>query len=282
VQPAGFAEGAAGFTGVADERGDRLAAREQAADDFAADAGGADHRGGHRISLVRARWPTRPGGGPPAGGGPGGRDRTAALSLGRAPMPSSRLDRGESFPDEVMIVMRRTALANAHVACLHTALARPGPSLNVTASDPGTMLPVMRWDAPLEFHLAPMFLAGTFDARDVATYGGRPPHDDYRLQRPVIAVATLDESFRLLSELLGSDSSDPLLALADLLTRSAAAFGRYDVSVSLVLAWAMIETMINDLWERFIDQTEARAGLAGFSVAPMPPFPEATLRASCG
>jgi len=175
-------------------------------------------------------------------------------------MPSSRLDRGESFPDEVMIVMRRTALANAHVACLHTALARPGPSLNVTAIDPGTMLPVMRWDAPLEFHLAPMFLAGTFDARDAATYGGRPPHDDYRLQRPVIAVATLDESFRMLSELLGSDSSDPLLALADLLTRSAAAFGRYDFSVSLILAWAMIETMITDLWERFIDQTGARAG----------------------
>ena len=44
MQPAGFAEGAAGFAGVADERGDRIAAREYAADDLAADAaGGADH-----------------------------------------------------------------------------------------------------------------------------------------------------------------------------------------------------------------------------------------------
>jgi hypothetical protein len=52
VQPAGVAEGAAGFAGVADERGDRTVAREQAADDLAADtAGSADHGGGHRLSL---------------------------------------------------------------------------------------------------------------------------------------------------------------------------------------------------------------------------------------
>jgi hypothetical protein len=52
VQPAGFAEGAAGFHGVTNERGDRLAAREYATDDLAANAaGGPDHCGGHRISF---------------------------------------------------------------------------------------------------------------------------------------------------------------------------------------------------------------------------------------
>jgi hypothetical protein len=52
VQPVEFAEGAAGFDGVANERGDRLAAREYAADDLAADAaGGADHCGGHGVIL---------------------------------------------------------------------------------------------------------------------------------------------------------------------------------------------------------------------------------------
>ena len=40
MQPEGFGEGAAGFAGVANERGDRLAVREQAADDLAADAAG--------------------------------------------------------------------------------------------------------------------------------------------------------------------------------------------------------------------------------------------------
>jgi hypothetical protein len=51
VQRARFAEGAAGFAGVADERGDRIAAREYAADDLAADpASGADHCSGHRLS----------------------------------------------------------------------------------------------------------------------------------------------------------------------------------------------------------------------------------------
>jgi hypothetical protein len=40
VQPVRFAEGAAGFAGVANERGDCIAAREYAADDLAADAAG--------------------------------------------------------------------------------------------------------------------------------------------------------------------------------------------------------------------------------------------------
>jgi hypothetical protein len=52
VQAVGFAEGAAGFVGVANERSDRIAAREDAADDLAADAaGGADHCGSHRVSF---------------------------------------------------------------------------------------------------------------------------------------------------------------------------------------------------------------------------------------
>jgi hypothetical protein len=50
VQPAGFAEGAAGFAGVADERGDRIAAREYAADDLRC------RRGRWRRSL---RWSSR-------------------------------------------------------------------------------------------------------------------------------------------------------------------------------------------------------------------------------
>jgi hypothetical protein len=52
VQAAGFAEGTPGLGGVADERGDRIAAREYPADDLAADAaGGADHCGAHRVSF---------------------------------------------------------------------------------------------------------------------------------------------------------------------------------------------------------------------------------------
>jgi hypothetical protein len=50
--PPGSAEGAAGFARVTDQRGDRIAAREYAGDDLAADApGGADHGGGHRVPL---------------------------------------------------------------------------------------------------------------------------------------------------------------------------------------------------------------------------------------
>jgi len=52
VQPTRFAEGAAGLAWVTNQGGDRIAARECAADDLAADAaGGADHRGGHRFSF---------------------------------------------------------------------------------------------------------------------------------------------------------------------------------------------------------------------------------------
>jgi hypothetical protein len=46
----------AGLAWVADERGDRIAAHEQAADDLAADAaGGADHCGAHRVCFRKAR-----------------------------------------------------------------------------------------------------------------------------------------------------------------------------------------------------------------------------------
>jgi hypothetical protein len=56
VQPVAFAEGAAGFVEIANERDDRIAAREYAADDLAADAaGGADHCGRHRGSFRQAR-----------------------------------------------------------------------------------------------------------------------------------------------------------------------------------------------------------------------------------
>src|ERR1700733_8612714 len=52
MQAAGFAEGTASFPGVTNQCGDRLAVREYAADDLAANAtSGADYCGGHGLSL---------------------------------------------------------------------------------------------------------------------------------------------------------------------------------------------------------------------------------------
>jgi len=52
VQPVGFAQGAARFIEVANERIDRDDAREKAADDLAANVPGGDARcGGHRVSF---------------------------------------------------------------------------------------------------------------------------------------------------------------------------------------------------------------------------------------
>ncbi|HEY1909097.1 MAG TPA: hypothetical protein VGG91_23845 [Myxococcaceae bacterium] len=56
VQPATCPERAAGLVGVANDRGDRLAARQQPADDLAAHAAcGADHGGGHGASFAKGR-----------------------------------------------------------------------------------------------------------------------------------------------------------------------------------------------------------------------------------
>jgi hypothetical protein len=50
VQPTLFAEGVAGFAGVANQCGNRLTAREYAANDLAADTSrSADDCGGHRV-----------------------------------------------------------------------------------------------------------------------------------------------------------------------------------------------------------------------------------------
>lgn len=74
MQPAGFAEGAAGFAGVANERGDRTAARQYATDDLAADAaGGADYC----VVIVS----------------PSGKARSAPPPT--APAPSGLLSRGQ-------------------------------------------------------------------------------------------------------------------------------------------------------------------------------------------
>src|SRR5215475_7528535 len=68
MQPAGLAEDAARFARVANERSDRIAAREHAADDFAADAaGGADNCSGHRAPFGEARSVP-----PPTASAPGG------------------------------------------------------------------------------------------------------------------------------------------------------------------------------------------------------------------
>ena len=60
MQAVGFAEDVAGFAGIANERGDRIAAPEQAADDLAADAaGGADHGGDHGVPFRQSSISSR-------------------------------------------------------------------------------------------------------------------------------------------------------------------------------------------------------------------------------
>src|SRR5262249_36584022 len=59
VQARGCTQELAGLLWVANERSDLIAAREQAADDLAADAaGGADHRSRHRVSIARGLLPS--------------------------------------------------------------------------------------------------------------------------------------------------------------------------------------------------------------------------------
>jgi hypothetical protein len=137
VQPAGVAEGTAGFARVADERGDCIAAREQAADDLAADAaGGADHSGAHRVSLwvklnqfedVRRRLVARV---RPAGLGASGRLAVAgavrpeaAASLSGHPPSTERIQKRDGVTAAQKIVSNGAA---ADLPILQSARGCPG------------------------------------------------------------------------------------------------------------------------------------------------------------
>jgi hypothetical protein len=160
------------------------------------------------------------------------------------------------------LVLRRLALMNAHVACVHTALRHvQDVGHPVTALSPRSILSMNRFDDPQGVGLPDPAIGQIFSARFASTYRPDIPKAlDWRImhRRVVVTTETVDESFRLLAGLLDHASSDRVISLVDLLVRSAAAYGGHDFSQALITAWAVIESLMQEFWERYVERNRER------------------------
>lgn len=102
--------------------------------------------------------------------------------------------------------------------------------------------------------LSPLLMASS-----VASYNQLSPNVfDWRLStRTVLQIETVAESVRLLGALVADDDL-PMLAIADLYLRSATFFEAHDYNLALVGGWAIIETALQRLWKRYIEENRTR------------------------
>jgi hypothetical protein len=97
--------------------------------------------------------------------------------------------------------------------------------------------------------------------RDPQTYAeGLPNSADWRLRgrNETIEVGTVQESCELLDALFQHSESDEVLNLADLYLRSCKANEDANPSLSLVTAWTIIENLLQQLWDRYIEDNRTR------------------------
>lgn len=167
-------------------------------------------------------------------------------------------DRFESLAN---LVLRRVGLMNSHVACLLTALLRTqNLGLTVSALSPSLIFPMNSFDRPTSVGLPDSRMAHIYDARHPSTYGPyRPMVMDSRIGgRQLVELSTLERSFVLLDEILSGENPDRTIALVDLLVRGAAAHSAHDYNQSLITAWAVIESLLQERWEAYIQDNRER------------------------
>jgi len=189
------------------------------------------------------------------------RDGLFAFDFSRwAPYLAEHLALGTGFDSLANRVLRRTALMNAHLACLYTALVRvQHHHVDPMCVTPGSMFPMRSLEAGAQGIPNPL-LGYLVSARYESTYPtGYLVAGDVRIAlRTLIETPTVEESFRLLTEILNHPSSDRALELAGLLVRSAAALFDHDYNLGLITAWAVIESLLQELWEGYIEDNRHR------------------------
>jgi hypothetical protein len=160
---------------------------------------------------------------------------------------------------------KRIAVLNTHLACLYTALRHIQGSgteesvLNKMVLSPGEYIG-MYPQGQVRY-----FQDGIVDpltrTRDSKTYApGAPNMADWRLRsrHVTIRTATLVESFRLLNTILQRSEAEALITVADLYVRSCKAYEEGNSNLGLITAWAVIERLLNTLWERYVEENRER------------------------
>lgn len=174
------------------------------------------------------------------------------------------------FDEVASIALRRATLMNAHLACLHTAIAKlqnfSHVMMVVTPSDIISIQSFEEsWGGAGSHSLAGELSMSSFPT----TYNPyMPPDSDWRLRFRGLTVElpTLRESFRLLNSIT-NNGSESLLDFIDLYARGGRAYQDHNYSLCLVTSWTICERLLYKTWERYLKdnrQKETEHGVVPF------------------
>ncbi len=167
-----------------------------------------------------------------------------------------------NFEGLAKLALRRVGLMNAYLACLFTALMRTQHfATDPMALTPGAVFSINSFeDVEGGMGLPNQLLGHIYLARFPSTYSPvMPPNFDFRISlRSLIESRTIDESFSSFGELLNHSSPERVLTLSELLVRSGAAYWAHDYNLCLITAWAIIEALLQEQWDKYLEDNRQR------------------------
>lgn len=182
---------------------------------------------------------------------------------GRYLTPRERMQPGGTAGyDLAEVRAQRIKLLNAHLACLYTVLWRLQDSTpKRMLVSPDDLVIMKRFDDDSEHITSDERFQSLMEARDPAWIRDwSPPTElDWRFSQRVmvVEVETVEESFALLDEVLSHPDEDALTLVA-LYARAAKHHEERNYDVCLINSWAIIERLLSQLWEEYIEENRRR------------------------
>lgn len=164
------------------------------------------------------------------------------------PLTVDRTDANAVFNENKAIANRRVVLMNAFLACLYQAY------------DKQPTFPFFKMVIVPSSLLKRDALDGTWlsinDPRllDILTRPEALSWDEATRRAQTITLDVLTEAFALFSDLIDHPSCDVPL-LVDLFLRSVVGNETDDYTVGLLMAWAVVEKLLNRMWDRYVAST---------------------------
>ncbi len=171
------------------------------------------------------------------------------------------IDAEPDFDASASVALQRATLMNAHLACLHTAIAKVQNFSNrMMIVTPSEMISISSFEESWGGTGSDTRLSALTMSRFTSTYTPNlPPSFDWRLQFRSLAVKleTLQESFRLLNAIVDHDSED-MLDMVDLLARGCGSYQEHNYALCLVVEWTLCERLLQTIWQRYIEENRVR------------------------
>ncbi len=177
----------------------------------------------------------------------------------------------DSLPDfdaKAAVILNRVAVLNTHLACLYTALyRRQNFSIEKMLVSPSNLITMDSLDATgMGFsdartaHLALSRYTSSYSSHIPITFDWR-----IAMRSVLIEKDTVDYSYQLLDTIL-QHSAPHVLIVTDVYARSCKAYEEHNYSLCLVTAWAIIEKLLQHLWEYYVETNRER-GIGGDKVS---------------